>query len=119
MPTDKPRFSIVVTDELYEKINDFRFNQRIKSQSKAVNELIKIGLHSILNEGFEISPNFTKQELSIIEKYALLDSHGKDMVETVLKKEYDRCVASHDPNLKDAKKIAEEAVKNKRALSGA
>ena len=30
-------------------------------------------------------------EIEIIEKYRVLDTHGKDMVDTVLDKEYDRC----------------------------
>lgn len=31
-------------------------------------------------------------EVEIIEKYRVLDEHGRDMVDTVLIKEYDRCI---------------------------
>ena len=41
MATEKQRFSVTVDDTLYRKIEDFRFEKRIKSQSKAVNELMK------------------------------------------------------------------------------
>lgn len=108
MPTDKPRFSIVVTDELYEKINDFRFEKRIKSQSKAVNELIKIGLTSILNEDFEIEPNFSKQEINLVRKYNSLDAHGKKIIDLLLRAEYERCAATADPSDKRASEILEE-----------
>jgi len=33
----------------------------------------------------------TESELKIIEKYRFLDSHGKEMVDIVIDKEYDRC----------------------------
>lgn len=47
MATEKQRFSVTVDDTLYRKIEDFRFEKRIKSQSKAVNELMKIGFDSL------------------------------------------------------------------------
>ena len=34
---------------------------------------------------------FSFQESNIIKKYRVLDEHGKDMVDTVLDKEYSRC----------------------------
>lgn len=47
MPTEKPRFSITVSQELLDRIEDFRFEKRIKSQNQAIVELISIGLNSI------------------------------------------------------------------------
>ena len=38
-----------------------------------------------------IKMNLTDSELSLIEKYRFLDDHGKDMTNTVIDKEYDRC----------------------------
>lgn len=35
--------------------------------------------------------DFRNSELEIIEKYRSLDSHGKEMVDIVIDKEYDRC----------------------------
>jgi len=94
MPTDKPRFSIVVSDELYEKINDFRFERRIKSQSKAVNELILIGLESLSGNKVTIGPTLSKTQIDTIEKYDSLDAHGKVIIDFILEKEYERCTAS-------------------------
>ncbi len=47
MATEKQRFNITVDDSLYTKIEDCRFGKRIKSQSKAVNELMKIGFNAL------------------------------------------------------------------------
>ncbi len=38
--------------------------------------------------------NFSAEEISIIKKYRALDTHGKDMVGTVLEKEHARCIAA-------------------------
>ena len=34
--------------------------------------------------------NFTVSEIKMVKKYRLLDAHGKDMVDTVLEKEFER-----------------------------
>lgn len=44
MPTEKPRVSVTLDEELLKKIDDFRFENRMMSRSLALNELIKIGL---------------------------------------------------------------------------
>lgn len=98
MPTDKQRFSITVDDDLYKKIDDFRFERRIKSQSKAVNELMKMGFDALMGKEINIQPNFSKHEINIIEKYRDLDGHGREMVDFVLKKEYERSASSSEPD---------------------
>ena len=49
MPTEKPRFTIIADDEIFQKVDDFRFENRFQSRSAAVKELIRLGL-----EAFEI-----------------------------------------------------------------
>ena len=46
MPTDKPRCTLNIDDELSEKIDDFRFENRYPSRSSAVMELIRMGLEA-------------------------------------------------------------------------
>lgn len=46
MPTEKPRFTIVIDEKLLEKIDDFRFENRFQSRSAAAIELIMRGLKS-------------------------------------------------------------------------
>lgn len=47
MATEKPRFCITVDDDLMKEIDDFRFNNRYSSRSKATIELIRLGLAAL------------------------------------------------------------------------
>jgi hypothetical protein len=47
MPTEKPRYTIIVDDELLKKIDDFRFENRYPSRSAATLELIRLGMESL------------------------------------------------------------------------
>ena len=46
MPSQKPKLILVIEDELMEKIDDFRFDNRIQSRSEAVRRLIQKGLEA-------------------------------------------------------------------------
>lgn len=41
------------------------------------------------------TPVYSKQEIEHIKKYSVLDEHGKEMVDIVLDKEYDRCESEY------------------------
>jgi metal-responsive CopG/Arc/MetJ family transcriptional regulator len=47
MPTKKPIISIVLDEETLEKVEDFQYNNRIPSRSKALNEIIKMGIEQL------------------------------------------------------------------------
>ena len=47
MATEKPRFCITVDEDLMKEIDDFRFNNRYSSRSKATIELIRPGLAAL------------------------------------------------------------------------
>lgn len=115
MAISKQRFSITVDDDLYRKIEDFRFDRRIKSQSKAVNALMEIGFKALTDGDINIGPSISTFEHSILQKYNCLDLHGKEMVEMVLNKEYERCAvaASIDASTDEA------LSKQKKRLKGA
>jgi len=53
MPTEKPRYSIVVDKELLDEIDDFRFENRFPSRSAATIELIRKGIEQIQKEQAE------------------------------------------------------------------
>lgn len=46
MPTEKPRYTIIVDDELLKRIDDFRFENRYPSRSAATLELIRLGMEA-------------------------------------------------------------------------
>lgn len=50
MPTKKPIISVVLDEETLQKVEDFQFKNRIPSRSKALNELIKIGIEQLERE---------------------------------------------------------------------
>lgn len=52
MATNKPRYTVSVDDELFQKIENFRFEHRFQTRSEATVELIRLGLES-LNEKHE------------------------------------------------------------------
>lgn len=47
MPTEKPRYTVIVDKELLKEIDDFRFEKRYPSRSAATIELIRIGLEQV------------------------------------------------------------------------
>ena len=48
MPTRKPRFMVTVDEDLLAKIEDYRFNNRCKSQTQAINQLIDRGISVLM-----------------------------------------------------------------------
>jgi len=50
MATNKPRFTVSVDAELFQQIEDFRFDRRFQTRSEATVELIRIGLEQIKKE---------------------------------------------------------------------
>jgi metal-responsive CopG/Arc/MetJ family transcriptional regulator len=47
MPTEKPRFTITVTEEMLKEIDDFRYENRYPTRTQAVNELFRIGINAL------------------------------------------------------------------------
>lgn len=50
MATDKPRYTVSVDSEMFQKIEDFRFEHRFQTRSEATVELIRLGLESLKEE---------------------------------------------------------------------
>lgn len=50
MATDKPRYTVSVTTEMFEAIEDFRFKNRYQTRSEATAELIRLGLEQLAKE---------------------------------------------------------------------
>lgn len=57
MPTDKPKILLILNDDLIQRIGDFRFENRINSQSEAMRRLIEDSL-----ERYEKTKNKTKKK---------------------------------------------------------
>ena len=50
MATDKPRSTVSVDNDLFQKIEDFRFERRFQTRSEATVELIRLGLETLEKE---------------------------------------------------------------------
>lgn len=104
MSTEKPRFTVTVSDEMKKSIEDFFHSRKFKNQSQAVNQLIERGLDSFIDgidksnrdETLRFPSNISQSEVSIMKKYRSLDEHGKELVELVLDKELERVNTQDD-----------------------
>lgn len=50
MATNKPRYTVSVDNELFQQIEDFRFEHRFQTRSEATVELIRLGLEQLKKE---------------------------------------------------------------------
>lgn len=89
MGTEKPRFTITMDEELLQDIDDYKFEHRIKNQSKAIVQLARIGLEqikaeengniqntcNIVNKTSEASKNIKTFE-SLLKKAGLLKNNN-------------------------------------------
>lgn len=51
MATNRPRYTVSVDEELFKRIEDFRFEKRFQTRSEATVELIRLGLEALKREG--------------------------------------------------------------------
>ena len=47
MSTNRPRYTVSVDDDMFAKIEDFRFENRFQTRSEATVELIRLGLEAV------------------------------------------------------------------------
>jgi len=47
MPTKKPRYTVIVDEDLLKEIDDFRFENRYPSRSAATLDLIRLGMKEL------------------------------------------------------------------------
>lgn len=69
MPTTNPRITIMVSDDLLKKIDEYRFSHRKKNQTQAIVELINIGLEVISGREVPQEQKFTEEELHLVDLY--------------------------------------------------
>jgi SOS-response transcriptional repressor LexA len=102
MPTKKPRVTLAVPDDVYDLLKEYEKKHGCKNQSQAILSLIETGYEKIANQSVQMATEQAAKR-DFFKKFDALDSHGKDMVKTVLSKEYKRCMEKPD----DSKQIIE------------
>lgn len=96
MATEKPRFSITIDEETLNLVDHYREEQNIKTQSKAVVQLAKLGLQKLgvdINKS-KSAPALSTEALRLAKDYERLDRWGRIQVRSVADNELER--SEHD-----------------------
>lgn len=81
MPTNKPRFMVTVSDELHQQIDNYRFENRCRSQTEAVIQLVERGLSVLQTDSVDdvatknepaLLGELTEKERSFLNSFASL-----------------------------------------------
>jgi hypothetical protein len=80
MATSLPRVTITMDEELYGKVKDYQFNNRINNQTAAILKLINLGL---VSAGLmdEVKERRSKKENELIAMYAAAPKHIQRLVD--------------------------------------
>jgi len=57
MPSKKPKILLIVDEDLLERIDDFRFENRINTRSEAIRRLIKESLNKYEKKNLNKNPD--------------------------------------------------------------
>ena len=85
MPTNNPRFSISLPDDLYKAVDDYKFTHRCKNQTQAIISLITMGLAEI-SRGVEppvpAKPEFevSSVERQLVQDFRALNRQGRQYI---------------------------------------
>ncbi|WP_306488322.1 ribbon-helix-helix domain-containing protein [Agathobaculum sp.] len=110
MSTDRPRYTVSVDDEMFEQIENFRFENRYKTRSQATVELIRLGIeqltqqNSSLLEPSKSESTLSPDELQLVEDYRSLNKQGQEYIRQTMymaKQTYKKM-----PDLSDVEKQA-------------
>ena len=82
MPTDKPRISFALSEELLRQVDEYRFSHRVKNQSQAIIQLMEKGLEVLMSQPAPETPtdDLTEQERNLIMDFRSLSPQGKAYV---------------------------------------
>lgn len=86
MATDRPRFSVSLDDETFERVNRFQIEGAYTTRSKAVEALIINALQKIYGESNDQTGpkdeqnNLSKDEQTLIGNYRKLSPTGKQFI---------------------------------------
>lgn len=67
MPTEKPRITITMTKDQLERIEDYRYGNKMKNQTQAILSLIDKGMRLLAEEGAQSIKEAPEAELSASE----------------------------------------------------
>ena len=99
MATDKPRFSVTFTDESFQKIQEYKDENNLSTQSKAVAQLVEIAINELeKSDDMKIAPLYSSEAMEVAKTFDQLDGHGRGAVKAILDFEYASAVAEKRQN---------------------
>ena len=104
MPTNNPRFTVTIPSDMYEEIEQYRFNQKFKSQNSALIALVEEGLRALEAEGLQNEEKAhaqNEQELSMQEQHIVsllpyVPEKIKDAILSICEETADQMAAARD-----------------------
>lgn len=80
MATDKPRFSITLDPEMLEDVLKYKEDNRLSTQSKAIQHLIEIGVRDAQQNVPAPAPALSPDEAQLVEDYRSLNKDGREYI---------------------------------------
>ena len=80
MATDRPRYTVSVDNDLFQQIEDFRFERRFQTRSEATVELIRLGLEALKKDPPDLLLTAWEEERALPMSRAIADfaaHHGR------------------------------------------
>ncbi len=87
MATERPRFSVSLDDDTFERVERFRLDNRYTTRSKAVEALIRDGLKKLASAALDdkkATPSLSDEALRIAAAYDRADNRAKQVVDLTL-----------------------------------
>ena len=89
MPTEKPRVTFTIKQEILDKVDEFRYATKAKNQSQAILSLLEKGLEEA-EQKTKKAPLYSSEAMDIARRYSDLDIYGKDTIRAVMETEENR-----------------------------
>ena len=112
MATEKPRFSVTFSDESFKKIQEYKREQNLSTQSKAVAQLVALALDTLEESGdINTAPSLSDEAVKVARDYQGLDRWGRQVVRSVISdeqarmEEEERLMRSFTPDAEPGPKV--------------
>jgi len=89
VPTEKPRVTFTIKQEILDKVDEFRYATKAKNQSQAILSLLEKGLEEA-EQKTKKAPLYSSEAMDIARRYSDLDIYGKDTIRAVMETEENR-----------------------------
>lgn len=106
MPTDNPRITITVSEDMLDRIDSYKHEHKLKNQTQAIVSLIQKGFESLTQLNVEQldKVSASREATRVASDYDTLDSYGKQAIRAILNVEKSR--VEHRAKTKKTKSVS-------------